>query len=228
LPQPAEANPALGVRGLRLQLLRRKDLLAQQLRAALRVAAERPLCVMFPMVATVAELRAAKAVLGDAIEAIGADSPKAPKLQVGVMIEVPSAALMADTLAAEVDFFSLGTNDLTQYVFAADRTNPELAHLADSLHPSSLRLIGMVVEAAHRHGKWVGVCGEMASDPWALALLIGLGIDELSLHPPLVAGFKARVRTLDSRECERVARDAIGLEDGQQVRDLLSARGLRP
>jgi multiphosphoryl transfer protein len=228
LPQPAEANPALGVRGLRLQLLRRKDLLAQQLRAALRVAAERPLCVMFPMVATVAELRAAKAVLGDAIEAIGADSPKAPKLQVGVMIEVPSAALMADTLAAEVDFFSLGTNDLTQYVFAADRTNPELAHLADSLHPASLRLIRMVVEAAHRHGKWVGVCGEMASDPWALALLIGLGIDELSLHPPLVAGFKARVRTLDSRECERVARDAIGLEDGQQVRDLLSARGLRP
>ena len=228
LPQPAEANPALGVRGLRLQLLRRKDLLAQQLRAALRVAIEHPLRVMFPMVATVAELRSAKAVLGEAIEAVRIESPKTSRLHVGVMIEVPSAALMAETLAAEVDFFSLGTNDLTQYVFAADRTNPELAHLADSLHPALLGLIRMVVEAAHRHGKWVGVCGEMASDPWALALLIGLGVDELSLHPPLVANVKARVRALDSRECERAARDAIGLEDGRQVRDLLTARGLQP
>ncbi|MFI4927999.1 MAG: phosphoenolpyruvate--protein phosphotransferase [Burkholderiales bacterium] len=228
LPQPSEMNPALGVRGLRLQLLRRRDLLAQQLRAAIRVAAEHPLRVMFPMVATVAELRAAKVVLAEAIQAIGADSPKATRLQVGVMIEVPSAALMAESLAPEVDFFSLGTNDLTQYVFAGDRTNPDLAHLADSLHPALLRLIRMVVEAAHRHGKWVGVCGEMASDPWALALLIGLGVDELSLHPPLVATVKARVRILDSRECERAARDAIGLEDGQQVRDLLTTRGLQP
>jgi len=227
LPQPTEANPALGVRGLRLQLLRRKDLLSQQLRAAIRVAMEHPLRVMFPMVATVAELRSAKVVLGEAIEAIGVGSSKATRLQVGVMIEVPSAALMAETLAPEVDFFSLGTNDLTQYVFAADRTNPELAHLADSLHPALLRLIRMVVEAAHRHGKWVGVCGEMASDPWALALLIGLGVDELSLHPPLVANVKARVRGLDSRECERAARDAVGLEDGRQVRDLLTARGLQ-
>src|SRR5438094_1059644 len=227
LPQPAEMNPALGVRGLRLQLLRRKDLLAQQLRAAIRVAIKHPLRVMFPMVATVAELRAAKAVLAEASEAIGPGSPKVSKLQVGVMIEVPSAALMAETLAPEVDFFSLGTNDLTQYVFAADRINPELAHLADSLHPALLRLIRMVVEAAHRRGKWVGVCGEMASDPWALALLIGLGVDELSLHPPLVANVKARVRTLDSRECERAARDSIGLEDGKQVRDLLAARGLK-
>ena len=226
LPQPAEMNPALGVRGLRLQLLRRKDLLAQQLRAAIRVAMEHPLRVMFPMVATVAELRAAKAVLAEAIEAIGPDSPK-PSLQVGVMIEVPSAALMAETLAPEIDFFSLGTNDLTQYVFAADRTNPELAHLADSLHPALLRLIRMVVEAAHRHGKWVGVCGEMASDPIALALLIGLGVDELSLHPPLVASVKARVRTLESRECDRAARDATALEDGQMVRELLIARGLQ-
>lgn len=227
LPQPAEMNPALGVRGLRLHLLRRKDLLAQQLSAAVRVAIEHPLLVMFPMVSTVAELRVAKAVVAEAIEAIGPGSPKPSKVQVGVMIEVPSAALIAETLASEVDFFSLGTNDLTQYVFAADRTNPELAHLADSLHPALLRLIRMVGEAAHRHGKWVGVCGEMASDPWALALLIGLGVDELSLHPPLVASVKARVRTLDSRACERAARDALALEDGQQVRALLTARGLQ-
>ena len=144
------------------------------------------------------------------------------------MVEVPSAALSAEALAAEVDFFSLGTNDLTQYVFAADRTNPELAHLADSLHPVMLRLIQMVVEGAHRHSKWVGVCGEMASDPWALPLLIGLGVDELSVHPPIVAKFKARVRALDSRACDRAAREAIGLEDGQQVRHSLTARGLQP
>ena len=228
LPQPAEMNPALGVRGLRLQLLRRKDLLSQQLRAAIRVAKKHPLRVMFPMVTTVAELRSAKAVLGEAMAAVDAHSQKASRLQIGVMIEVPSAALMAESLAGEVDFFSLGTNDLTQYVFAADRTNPELAHLADSLHPALLRLIQMVVEAAHGYDKWVGVCGEMASDPSALALLIGLGVDELSVHPPLVANVKARVRGLDSRRCERAARDAVGMEDGQQVRDLLAARGLQP
>lgn len=228
LPQPTEANPALGVRGLRLQLLRRQDLLRQQLRAAIRVARDLPLRVMFPMVATVAELRSAKAVLDEALHAIGAGTPKALPLQIGIMVEVPSAALSAQTLAAEVDFFSLGTNDLTQYVFAADRTNPELAHLADSLHPALLRMIQMVVDGAHRHDKWVGVCGEMASDPWALALLIGLGVDELSVHPPLVAKIKARVRGLDSRECNRAARDALGLEDGQQVRDFLTARGLQP
>src|SRR5205807_8222600 len=133
----------------------------------------------------------------------GPDSQEASRLQEGVMIEVPSAALMAETLAPEVDFFSLGTNDLTQYVFAADRTNPELAHLADSLHPALLRLIRIVVEAAHRHGKWVGVCGEMASDPSALALLIGLGVDELSLHSHLVASVNARVPGLDTRESAR-------------------------
>src|SRR5437879_6793455 len=182
---------------------------------------------MFPWVASVASLRSARAVLDEALHAIGATSHKLPQLQIGIMVEVPSAALSAETLATEVDFFSLGTNDLTQYVFAADRTNPELAHLADSLHPVMLRLIQMVVEGAHRHEKWVGVCGEMASDPSALALLIGLGVDELSLHPPLVANIKARVRGLDSRECERAARDAIGLEDGRQVRDLLTARGLQ-
>lgn len=228
LPQPTEANPALGVRGLRLHLLRRKDLLGQQLRAAIRVAMDRPLRVMFPMVATVAELRSARTVLDEALHAIGATSPKAPQLQIGIMVEVPSAALSAEKLAAEVDFFSLGTNDLTQYVFAADRTNPELAHLGDSLHPVILRLIEMVVEGAHGHGKWVGVCGEMASDPWALAPLIGLGVDELSVHPPVVAKIKSRVRALDSRACKLAAREATGLEDGQQVRLLLSARGLQP
>ncbi|HYM96958.1 MAG TPA: phosphoenolpyruvate--protein phosphotransferase [Candidatus Sulfotelmatobacter sp.] len=224
LAQPSEANPALGVRGLRLELLRRKDLLAQQLRAAIRVARDFPIRVMFPMVATVAEVREAKVIFEKASQELGVVA----SLQIGVMIEVPSAALAAEALAREVDFFSLGTNDLTQYVFAADRTNPELAHLADSLHPVLLGLIQTVVDGAHRHQKWVGVCGEMASDPWALPLLIGLGVDELSVHPPLVAQVKARVRGLKRGDCTRAAGEALELEDGQQVRGLLSRQRLEP
>src|SRR5256885_2478601 len=164
LPQPAEANPALGVRGLRLQLLRRPDLLKNQLRAALRVAERHRLGLMFPMVSTVDEIRRVKGLLDEARRELNI----APRMQVGIMIEVPSAAVTADVLAMEVDFFSLGTNDLTQYLFAADRTNPELAPPADSLQPALLRMIDQVVKAAHRRQGLVGACGEMATDPWAL------------------------------------------------------------
>jgi multiphosphoryl transfer protein len=228
LPQPPEANPALGVRGLRLQLLRRPDLLLDQLRAALRVASAHPLRLMFPMVSTVDEVRQAKALLEQARRDVNPNAVNAIQMQVGIMIEVPAAVVGADLLAAEVDFFSLGTNDLTQYVFAADRTNPELASLADSLHPVMLRMIDQVVKAAHRRNRWVGVCGEMASDLWALPLLVGLGIDELSVHPPMVARIKAAIRELDSTECARVSRAALKLDGGSAVRRLLERRGLRP
>jgi multiphosphoryl transfer protein len=228
LPQPPEANPALGVRGLRLQLLRRPDLLLDQLRAALRVASAHPLRLMFPMVSTVDEVRQAKALLEQARRDVNPNAVKGVQMQVGIMIEVPAAVVGADLLAAEVDFFSLGTNDLTQYVFAADRTNPELAPLADSLHPVMLRMIDQVVKAAHRRKRWVGVCGEMASDLWALPLLVGLGIDELSVHPPMVARIKAAIRELDSTECARVARAALKLDSASAVRRLLERRGLRP
>ena len=228
LPQPAEANPALGVRGLRLQILRRPDLLAEQLRAALRVAAKHPLRLMFPMVSTVDEVRQAKAILAEAARDVRSGAGNGPRLQVGIMIEVPAAAIGADLLAREVDFFSLGTNDLTQYVFAADRTNPELGPLADSLHPALLRLIDQVVKAAHRRRRWVGVCGEMASDPWAVPLLVGLGADELSVHPPMVARIKAIVRQLSAAECATVAAAALKLEGGEAVRHLLKQRHLEP
>jgi phosphoenolpyruvate-protein phosphotransferase len=228
LPQPAEANPALGVRGLRLQLLRRPDLLLDQMRAALRVAAKHPLRLMLPMVSTVDEVRQAKQLFEQAIREVGRDSVGGPRMPLGIMVEVPAAAVGADQLAREVDFFSLGTNDLTQYLFAADRTNPEVAALADSLHPALLRMIDQVVSAAHRHGRWVGVCGEMASDPWAVPLLVGLGVNELSVHPPLVARIKAAVRKLESRECADVARVALTLDNGQAVRRLLEERGLAP
>jgi phosphoenolpyruvate-protein phosphotransferase len=227
LPQPAEANPALGVRGLRLQLVRRPDLLSIQLRAALRVAFTHPLRLMFPMVSTVDEVRRARQLLREAAHDLNPGATP-PAMQVGIMVEVPAAALTADVLAKEVDFFSLGTNDLTQYTFAADRTNPELASLADSLHPAVLRLIDQVVKAAHRHQRWVGVCGEMGSDAWAVPLLVGLGVDELSVHPPAVAQIKATVRQLDSRDASAVARTALELENGTAVRRLLEQRGLAP
>ena len=228
LPQPPEANPALGVRGLRLQLLRRPDLLADQLRAALRVAARHPLRLMFPMVSTLDEVRQAKAILAQAAKDVNAAAVNGPRMQVGIMIEVPAAAIGADLLAREVDFFSLGTNDLTQYVFAADRTNPELGPLADSLHPVVLRMIDQVVKAAHRHHRWVGVCGEMGSDLWAVPLLVGLGVDEVSVHPPMVARIKATIRQLNAAECANVAAAALELEGGAAVRQLLEQRHLEP
>ena len=228
LPQPPEANPALGVRGLRLQLLRRPDLLLDQLRAALRVSARHPLRLMFPMVSTLDEVRQVKVLLEQARRDVHPSAADGTRMQVGIMIEVPAAAVAADVLAAEVDFFSLGTNDLTQYLFAADRTNPELASLADSLHPSLLRMIDQVVKAAHRRQRWVGVCGEMASDLWAVPLLVGLGIDELSVHPPAVARIKALVRSLDAAVCERAARAALKLDSGASVRRLIERRGLHP
>src|SRR5438552_16907026 len=147
-------------------------------------------------------------------------------MHVCFMIEVSAASIAADMLAAEVDFFSLGTNDLTQYLFAADRTNPELAPLADSLHPALLRMIDRVVKAAHRRDRWVGVCGEMASDLSAVPLLVGLGIDELSVHPPAVARVKALVRRLEVAECKRLARAALELDSGAAVRRLREPEGL--
>jgi multiphosphoryl transfer protein len=222
LPQPAEVNPALGVRGLRLQLLRRPDLLKNQLRAALRIAERHPLRLMFPMVSTLDEIRQVNRLLDESRRVLKITSP----MEVGIMIEVPSAAVTADVLAMEVDFFSLGTNDLTQYLFAADRTNPDLAPLADSLHPALLRLITQVVRAAHAQKRWVGVCGEMASDLWAVPLLVGLGVDELSVHPPLVARIKAAIRSLDANKTAQVAAAALQQDSGEAVRRLLEREGL--
>ncbi len=144
---------------------------------------------------------------------------QAPKL--GIMIEVPAAALMADLFAPEVDFFSIGTNDLTQYTLAMDRDHPRLASQADSLHPSVLRLIARTAEAARAHGKWVGVCGALASEPLAVPVLLGLGVDELSVSVPLIPAIKACVREWNLSECRTLAQQALGQESAEQVRDLL-------
>jgi multiphosphoryl transfer protein len=194
LPQKPEANPFLGVRGLRLAL-RNPELLDDQLLAVVRVAHETPVSVMFPMVTTVAELLAARRALAAAIARDGRGEPR--DLQVGIMVEVPAAALRAGTFAPHVDFLSIGTNDLTQYTLAAERGNAAVADLVDALDPAVLRLIGATVEGSA--GKLVAVCGELAADERATATLIGLGVRELSVAPPAVAAVKQAVRATHER-----------------------------
>ncbi|MGE6529777.1 phosphoenolpyruvate--protein phosphotransferase [Pseudomonas sp. NPDC077382] len=211
-PMPAEENPFLGVRGIRLSL-QRPDILETQLRALLSSADGRPLRIMFPMVGNIDEWRTAKAM----VDRLRVELPVAD-LQVGIMIEIPSAALIASVLAQEVDFFSIGTNDLTQYTLAIDRGHPTLSGQADGLHPAVLRLIGMTVEAAHAHGKWVGVCGELAADALAVPMLVGLGVDELSVSARSIALVKARVRELDFATCQQLAKQALMLPGAHEVR----------
>jgi phosphocarrier protein FPr len=166
------------------------------------------------MVADFAELRAARAMV-DQIRA----ELSAPAVEIGIMVEVPSAALMADLLASEVDFFSIGTNDLTQYTLAMDRTHPNLAPKADGLHPAVLRLIECTVAGAHAAGKWVGVCGELASDAQAVPILVGLGVDELSINVPAIPTVKAQIRTTTLVECQARARQALACATASQVRE---------
>ena len=228
LPQRPEANPFLGVRGIRLAL-EQPELLETQLRAVLRTAAEYPLKVMFPMVATLEEYRQAKAVLADVragLERAGAPTPD--ELDVGVMIEVPAAALAAEQFAPEVDFFSLGTNDLTQYTMAAERGNAAVAGLADGLHPSVLRLIRTVAEAASERGKWAGICGELASDPVAVPVLVGLGIAELSANAPAIPAVKQAVRGLDGEAARDLAEQALELSSSAEVRQLVADEAAVP
>lgn len=214
-PIDKEENPFLGVRGIRLTL-QRPQVMESQLRALLRAADHRPLRIMFPMVGQVEEWREARRM----VERLRQEIPVAD-LQVGIMIEVPSAALLAPVLAAEVDFFSVGTNDLTQYTLAIDRGHPSLSAQADGLHPAVLNLIDMTVRAAHAHGKWVGVCGELAADAQAVPLLVGLDVDELSVAARSIAEVKAQVRALSIEQARTLARQALVLGSAGEVRALV-------
>ncbi|KAF1021538.1 MAG: Phosphoenolpyruvate-protein phosphotransferase [Paracidovorax wautersii] len=211
---PHEDNPFLGVRGARL-LLRREDLLVPQLRALYRAAQHGPLSIMFPMISTVEEVLALRA-RADTIRR----EVQGPEVPIGIMIEVPSAALAADRLARHVDFFSIGTNDLTQYALAVDRQHPELAGMADSLHPSVLRLIERTVEGARAHGRWVGVCGGLAGEPLGAALLTGLGVDELSMSTSDIGAIKALLRRHTRDELQALARQALDVDTADDVRAL--------
>jgi phosphoenolpyruvate-protein phosphotransferase len=218
LPLPDEANPFLGLRGIRVSL-ERPELFRTQLRALLRAAASGNVEVMFPMVASLEEVRAARALLDEERRSL-----PAARLPIGVMIEVPAAALLAAELAREVDFFSIGTNDLTQYTLAMDRGHPLLARQADALSPAVLRMIDMTITGARRYGRRVGVCGGLASDPLAAPLLAGLGIDELSADVRAIAPVKAALARFTLAECQHIARRALTLTSATDVRNLLSER----
>ncbi|MBV5291627.1 MAG: phosphoenolpyruvate--protein phosphotransferase [Curvibacter lanceolatus] len=217
LQLPVEDNPFLGVRGARLAL-RRDDLLLPQLRALYRAARHGPLQIMFPMISTVEEVLELRRRMAQVREEL--DAPEVP---IGIMIEVPSAALLADRLAAHVDFFSIGTNDLTQYTLAVDRQHPELAAMADSLHPAVLRLVERTVAGARRHGRWVGVCGGLAGEPLGAALLVGLGVDELSMSVGDLGPIKALLRRHRLSELQALAQRALDLDSADEVRALGAA-----
>ena len=221
-PDP-EANPFLGVRGLRLSLAQ-PELLRTQLRAVLRAAAGHDVRVMFPMVATVDELRRAREVLDEARASLRHEGIATPaELEVGVMLEVPSAALIAEKLAPLVAFFSVGTNDLTQYTLAAERGNAAVAALSDPLHPAVLRLIRLTAEAAAAAGRRVAVCGEVAGDRLAVPLLIGLGVTELSMNAVAIPAAKQAVRATDAARAAGLAEQALDAESAAAVRRLLAA-----
>ncbi|WP_250491730.1 phosphoenolpyruvate--protein phosphotransferase [Caballeronia sp. GAWG1-1] len=213
LTLPPEENPALGLRGIRLAQVR-PDLLDDQLRGLLAVKPLGAVRILLPMVTDSGELQRLRVRIDELAREAGRTEP----IEVGVMIEVPSAALLADQLAKYADFLSIGTNDLTQYTLAMDRCQPDLAAQSDGLHPAVLRLIKTAVQGAQKHGKWVGVCGALGGDPLAVPLLIGLGVTELSVDPVAVPGIKARVRNLDYQLCRQRAEDVLALESAQAVR----------
>ncbi|MCG8334746.1 MAG: phosphoenolpyruvate--protein phosphotransferase [Proteobacteria bacterium] len=214
LDLPPEDNPFLGERGIRL-CLNRPELLKQQLQAILRASAFGPIRIMFPMVSDLAEWKQARGMVTEICE-----KQSIKVVECGIMIEVPSAALMADVFAPEVDFFSVGTNDLTQYTLAMDRMHPSLSKLSDGLHPAVLRLIKNTVDAAHANGKWVGVCGELGSDQLAVPILTGLGVDELSVSVPMVARVKESIRTINCKDSKNLAQKAIACKTASDVRKL--------
>ncbi len=212
LTLPPEPNPALGLRGIRLAQVR-PDLLDDQLQGLLAVKPFGAVRILLPMVTDAGELVRIRERIDGFARALGRTEP----IEVGVMIEVPSAALLADQLAQHADFLSIGTNDLTQYTLAMDRCQADLAALADGLHPAVLRLVDAVRGAA-KHGKWVGVCGALGGDPLAVPVLVGLGVTELSVDPVSVPGIKARVRSLDYALCRQRAQDLLSLDSAQAVR----------
>src|SRR5581483_8741843 len=221
IDQGREANPFLGWRAIRL-CLDQPAFFKTQLRAIVRTAAEFPIKVMFPMIATIAEFRKDSALLAEARSEVVARGHAAPdRIETGIIVEIPACALQAAQFAPEVDFFSIGTNELIQYTMAAERGNPRLTSLADGFQPAVLKLIRQVVEAAHAHGKWVGICGELASDPLAVPLLIGLGVDELSMNAPAIPRAKHIICTLDDARMEATALSALSLVTPGEVRALL-------
>jgi phosphoenolpyruvate-protein phosphotransferase/dihydroxyacetone kinase phosphotransfer subunit len=218
-----EENPFLGWRGIRF-CLGNPQIFKPQLRAILRAGIDRNVKMMFPMIGTVDEIRKAKGILAEAKNDLTRDQiPFDDNMDVGIMIEVPSAVAIADILASEVDFFSIGTNDLTQYTMAADRGNANVADLAQAINPAVLRLIKQTVSAGHEAGIWVGICGELAGDSSATALLVGLGLDELSMSAPSIPAVKEAVRSVSIEEARQLANTVLNLDSAAAVTEYLAS-----
>ncbi|WP_405080050.1 phosphoenolpyruvate--protein phosphotransferase [Paenibacillus chitinolyticus] len=221
LQLPKEVNPFLGYRAIRIGLSR-KELLLTQLRAVLRASAFSKVKVMFPMISGLQEWRQAKEILAEAQAELRQEGvPFDEKMEVGIMVEIPSTAVMAGQFAREVDFFSIGTNDLVQYTLAVDRMNEHVAYLYDYFHPAVLQLIRTVIEASHSAGKWTGMCGGMAGDPLAAPLLLGLGLDEWSMEAGRLSPLKEVLAGLDRQECRELAERVLLLDTPQAVRQAL-------
>ncbi len=213
-----EQNPFLGWRAFRM-VSEHPDVFEAQFRALLRAGVGADLRIMVPMIANVEEVRQARTLLDRVREELhGEHIPYAERVQFGIMVEIPSAALIADRIAEIVDFFSIGTNDLTQYTLAVDRTNPRVAPLADTFHPAVLALIERTIQAAHAKGKWVGLCGEFAGNPLAAPLLLGMGLDEFSMAAMAIPEVKAALRSLSRSECARFVESAIRLSTGAEIK----------
>lgn len=223
---PEESNPFLGLRALRL-CLDREDLFRTQLRALLRASVYGKLNIMFPMIAVLDELRQAKRILEEECEKLKqAGIAVSDSIEVGMMIEIPAAVLNADHFAKEVDFFSIGTNDLIQYTMAADRMNESVSYLYQPYHPSILKLVDMVIKAAKREGIWVGMCGEMAGDPIAIPLLVGLGLDEFSMSAGSVLSSRELVSHISRKDWKNLSEHALTMSTQEQVKQLVKQRGL--
>ncbi|NWQ41383.1 phosphoenolpyruvate--protein phosphotransferase [Bacillus sp. EB106-08-02-XG196] len=223
LQLPKELNPFLGFRAIRL-CLEEQDIFRTQLRALLRASSYGNLKVMFPMIATLDEFREAKAILEEEKQKlISAGQKVSEDIELGIMVEIPSTAVLADQFAKEVDFFSIGTNDLIQYTMAADRMNQRVSYLYQPYSPSILRLVKMVIDAAHAEGKWAGMCGEMAGDETAIPLLLGLGLDEFSMSATSILKARSQIKKLSKAEMEKLATQVLNMQTTSQVIEAVNA-----
>lgn len=223
LDLPKEMNPFLGFRAIRL-CLEEQDIFRTQLRALLRASIYGNLKIMFPMIATLDEFRAAKALLEEEKQKLLAEGQKvSDEIELGIMVEIPSTAILADQFAKEVDFFSIGTNDLIQYTMAADRMNQRVSYLYQPYSPSILRLVKMVIDASHAEGKWTGMCGEMAGDETAIPLLIGLGLDEFSMSATSILKARSQIRDLKKSDMEKLAQEVLNMQTTAQVIEAVNA-----
>ncbi|TCZ73417.1 phosphoenolpyruvate--protein phosphotransferase [Paenibacillus albiflavus] len=217
LDLPNEMNPFLGYRAIRL-CLDQKEMFKTQLRAILRASAYGNVKMMYPMIATVQELRAANAILAEVKQDLDARQiPYNSAMEVGIMIEIPAAVLISDQLAKEVDFFSIGTNDLVQYTMAADRMNEKVSHLTQPMNPSILRLIKMTIDNAHKEGKWAGMCGEMAGSLIAIPILLGLGLDEFSMSAGSVLPARMLMSNLKIEDAKKIANEALNMQSAADI-----------